>query len=101
MESATLIRPQIIQVSQAHEKSHIPSDFVVEHFWGSLKASRGEDLQIEEPVYGGDASTFHFHAALTGMPSPTLIWHQVVEVRQPSQKGLLVPLGMMKGFHHE
>ena len=62
----------------------IPSNFVVEHFWGSLKASRGEDLQIEELVCGGYASTFHFHAALTGLLSPTLIGHQVVEVCQPS-----------------
>ena len=32
---------------------HIPSDLVVERARRSLKASRREDLQIEEPVCGG------------------------------------------------
>jgi hypothetical protein len=38
---------------------------------------------------------------LAGVLGATLIGHQVVQVAQPSQKGLLVSFGMMKRFHHE
>jgi hypothetical protein len=47
------------------------------------------------------APAFHCHPTLTGLRGPTRIRHQVVQVCQPSQDGLLAPLGMMKGFHHE
>ena len=46
----------------------------------SSKASRREDLQIEEPVCGRDLSAFDFHATLTGMLGATLIGDQVVEM---------------------
>ena len=82
-------------------KVHIPSDLVVEHFWGSPQASRREDLQIEEPVWCGYSPAFHFHAALTGMLSPTLIGDQVVQVGEPRQKRLLTAAWMVKRFHHE
>src|SRR5712691_394848 len=39
----------------------------------SSKASRREDLEVEEPVACGHCSSFHFHAALAGMLGPTLI----------------------------
>jgi ABC-type transport system substrate-binding protein len=39
----------------------------------SAKASGGEDLQVEEPVSCWDFASFHFHATLAGMLSPTLI----------------------------
>jgi len=58
-------------------------------------------LQIEEPVACRYASAFHFHAALTGMLSPTLIRNQVVEVRESREKGLLTAVKMVKRFHHE
>jgi hypothetical protein len=35
------------------------------------------------------------------MLSPTLIWDQVIEVRQPCQKRLLAPFGMMESLHGE
>ena len=55
----------------------------------SSKASRREDLEVEEPVACGHCSSFHFHAALAGMLGPTLIGNQVVEVCQPRDKRLL------------
>jgi hypothetical protein len=61
----------------------------------SAKASGGEDLQVEEPVACWDCASFHFHATLTCMLSPTLIGDQVIEVRQPCQKRLLAPPWMM------
>ena len=55
------------------EIDQIPSHYVVERVRCSSKAARGEDLQVEHPVWCGDASTFDFHATLAGMLSPTLI----------------------------
>src|SRR2546427_55631 len=51
---------------------HIPPNYVVEHVRRSSKAARGEDLQVEHPVWCGYAPAFHFHATLAGMLSPTL-----------------------------
>jgi hypothetical protein len=67
----------------------------------SSKASRREDLEIEEPVSGGYLAAFHFHPTLTGMLGATLIRHQVVQVRQPDKRRLLTPFGMIKAFHRE
>jgi hypothetical protein len=64
-------------------KFHIPPNYVVERVRRSSKAARGEDLQVEHPVWCGDAPAFHFHAPLAGMLSPTLIGDQIIEVRQP------------------
>jgi hypothetical protein len=44
----------------------------------SAKASRGEDLQVEEPVSRWDCSAFHFHPTVAGMLRSTLIRDQVV-----------------------
>jgi Family of unknown function (DUF6444) len=60
---------------------HIPSDLVVAVCHCSSKAPRREDLEIEEPVRGGDSAAFHFHPTLTGMLGATLIRHQIVQVR--------------------
>jgi hypothetical protein len=65
------------------------------------QASRGEDLQIEEPIIGGYSPAFHCHPALTGMLRPTLIGDQVVQVRQPRQKRLLTATWMVKPLHRE
>jgi hypothetical protein len=46
---------------------HIPPNYVVERFVCSSKAARGEDLQVEHPVCGGQSSAFHFHPALPHM----------------------------------
>ena len=67
----------------------------------SSKASRREDLEIEEPVRGGYSAAFHRHPTLTRMLGATLIRHQVVQVRQPDKKRLLAPLGMIEAFHRE
>ena len=67
----------------------------------SSKASRGEDLEIEEPVCSGYSSAFHFYATLPGMHSPTLIRDEVVQMREPREKRLLVATGMMEPFHRE
>src|SRR5262249_46425875 len=67
---------------------HIPPNYVVERVRHSSKAARGEDLQVEHPICGGDASAFHFHPTLTRVLGSTLIRNQVVQVGQPRQKRL-------------
>src|SRR5215813_1270847 len=67
----------------------------------SSEASGGEDLDIEEPISGWDCSTLHFHATLAGMLSATLIWNQVIEVRESREKRLLTATGMVKAFHRK
>ena len=67
----------------------------------SLKASRREDLHIEQPVARRDLSAFHVHATLTCMQSPTLIRHQVLQVRQLREKRLLAATRMMEPLHRE
>ena len=42
------------------------------------KASRREDLQVEEPVACWDCASFDFHPTLPGMLSAPLVGHQVV-----------------------
>ena len=67
----------------------------------SSKASGREDLQGEPPVLCRESPAFHFHATLTRMLRSTLIRDEVVQVRQPRQKRLLTPWGMMEAFHGE
>src|SRR6266700_4683659 len=55
----------------------------------SSKASRREDLEIEQPVACWDCASFHFHPTLARMLGATLIRDQVVEVRYPGEKRLL------------
>jgi hypothetical protein len=80
---------------------HIPPNLVVERFSQSSKASRGENLQVEHPICGGDAPAFHFDPALARVLGSTLIRDQVIEVGEPRQKRPLAPSGMMQAFHHE
>jgi hypothetical protein len=47
----------------------------------SAKASRGEDVDIEEPVTCWDCSPLHFYPTLPGVLGASLIRHQVVEMR--------------------
>jgi DDE domain len=63
------------------------------------KASRREDVQVEQPVACWDFSSCDFHPTLSGMLSASLVGHQVVQMGQPAQKRLLAPLGVMKAFH--
>src|SRR5262249_57784773 len=67
----------------------------------SSKASRREDLQVEEPVSGWDCASFDFHPTLPGMLGATLIRDQVVQMGQPAQKRLLAPFGVMAALHRE
>jgi hypothetical protein len=82
-----------------HRVPHIPPDFVVERARHSPKASGREDLQIEEPITGGYSPALDFHATVAAMLGPTLIRHQVVEVRQPCEKRLLTATGTVKPLH--
>jgi hypothetical protein len=66
---------------------------VVERFSQSSKASRGENLQVEHPICGGYAPTFHFYPTLASVLGAPLIRDQVVQMREPLQKRLLAPLG--------
>jgi hypothetical protein len=79
----------------------IPPDFVVRSIPHSAKASRGEDLDVEEPVVCWYAPAFDFHPTLAGMHGATVIRHQVVQVRESRQKCLLSATGMVKAFHGE
>ena len=67
----------------------------------SSKASRGEDLDIEEPVACRDCSSFDFYPTLPGMQGATLGGHQVVQMGQPSKKRLLAASWMVKALHRE
>src|SRR5215470_15939328 len=87
---------------QVHsEKIPHSTRFSGKEYHYSSKASRREDLQVEEPVSCRDCASFDFHPTLAGMLSSTLIRHQVVQVRQSSQKCLLTAAWMVKCFHHE
>src|SRR5262245_29493691 len=72
-----------------------PPGFSGKGYHHSSKTSRGEDLQIDHPVWCGYSPTFHFHATLVGMPGPTLLLHQIIQVCEPRQKRLLAPVWMM------
>jgi hypothetical protein len=74
---------------------------VVERFSHALQAPRGEDLEVEEPVSGWDFSSFDFHPTLPGVLGAALIWHEVVQMGESSQKRLLPPVRMMEALHHE
>jgi hypothetical protein len=97
------------QVTNIFKPLSTPAELISAHSIGfsgkgyhrSSKASRREDLQVEEPVACGNCASFHFHATLAGMLGPTLIGDQVVEVCQPREKRLLAPFGMMEAFHRE
>src|SRR2546425_880434 len=80
---------------------HIPPNYVVERFSHSSKAARGEDLQVEHPVWCGYAPAFHFYPTLPGMLGAALIWDEVVQVGEPREKRLLAPTWMMEPLHRE
>src|SRR5215475_10400817 len=82
-------------------KLHIPPDLGVERIRRSLRASGREDLQIEEPVYGGDSPALHVHATLPRMHGPALVGDEVVEVREPWEERLLATTGMVEPLHRE
>src|SRR2546428_13067706 len=67
----------------------------------SSKASRREDLEIEQPIACWDCPAFHFHPTLASMLGAPLIRDQVVQMGQPAQKRLLAPFGVMAAFHRE
>jgi hypothetical protein len=67
----------------------------------SSKASRREDLQVEEPVACWDCSSFDFHSTLAGMLRAPLVGYKVVQMGEPAQKRLLAAFGMMEALHHE
>jgi hypothetical protein len=67
----------------------------------SSKASGGEDWEVEQPVSCRYASAFHFHATLTRVLGPTLIRHEVVQVREPREKRLLAPAWVVKPFQRK
>src|SRR6266853_2945964 len=80
---------------------HIPPNLVVGRCWRTLIASRREDLQVEHPVRGRDATAFHFHPTHARVQGQALIRDQVVQLRQAGEKRRLTPTGMVKAFHGE
>jgi branched-chain amino acid transport system substrate-binding protein len=67
----------------------------------SAKASRGEDLDIEEPVACRYASAFHFHTTLSGMLGAMLIRDEIIQMCEPREKRLLAPSWMMEPLHRK
>ncbi len=67
----------------------------------SSKASRGEDLEVEEPVACRDFASFDFHTTSAGVLGATLVGDEVVQVCQSCKKRPLAPMGMMECFHHK
>jgi len=49
-------------------------------------------LQVEHPIRSGYVAAFHFYPTLPGMLGSTLIWDEVVQVREPRQKRLSLNL---------
>jgi hypothetical protein len=72
---------------------HIPPNYVVECVICSSKAARCEDLQVEHPICGGDASAFYFHPTVARVLGSTLIRDEVVQVGEPRQKRPWLPWG--------
>src|SRR6266852_4307173 len=68
---------------------------------GSSKPSRGEDLEVEQPVACRDGAAFDFHPTLAGVLGAALIRYEVLQVRQPREKRLWAPCGVMEAFHRE
>jgi hypothetical protein len=58
-------------------------------------------LQVEHPIRSGYVAAFHFYPTLPGMLGSTLIWDEVVQVREPRQKRLLTATRMMEPLHGE
>jgi hypothetical protein len=67
----------------------------------SSKASRGEDVQIEQPVSCWDCSSFHFHATLASVLGATLVGYQVIQQCKAVQKMLLASTWMMEPLHRK
>jgi hypothetical protein len=76
------------------------TQFSGKEYHRSSKASRREDLQVEEPVACWDCSSFDFHPTLAGMLRTPLVGHKVVQMGEPAQKRLLAAFGMMEALHH-
>ena len=67
----------------------------------AAKASRSEDLDIEEPVACWYASAFHFHTTLPGILGSMRIRDEIIQMREPCEKRLLASPWMMEAFHRE
>jgi putative flippase GtrA len=76
------------------------TQFSGKEYHRSSKASRREDLQVEEPVACWDCSSFDFHSTLAGMLRAPLVGYEVVQMGEPAQKRLLAAFGMMEDLHH-
>jgi hypothetical protein len=82
------------------ELAHSPG-FSGNEYHRSSKASRREDLEMQQPVACRDSASVHFDPTLPSMLSTALIGHQIVQMCQPREKRLLAPLRMMEAFHRE
>src|SRR5207245_5610602 len=81
--------------------THIPPDLVGGRCRRTLIASRREDLQVEHPVRGREATALSFHPTLARVQGPALIGHQVVEMRQTGEKRRLTPTRMVETLQGE
>ena len=68
-------------------------------WYRSSKASRREDLEIEQPVACRDFPSFDFHPTLASVLGATLVGDEVVQVCQSCKKRLMIPVGMMEALH--
>ena len=67
----------------------------------SSKASRREDLEIEQPVASWDCSSCHFSPTLASMLGATLIRYPVVAGCEPGEPGLWASLRRVQALHRE
>src|SRR6266704_2361728 len=93
------VRNDCRKKSGVGKDTHIPPNLVVRSFRRALIPSRGQDLQVEHPVGCGYASALYFHPTETRMQGAPLIRNQVVQMRQPREKGRLTPTGVMEALH--
>src|SRR5262245_46931037 len=76
------------------------TQFSGKEYYCSSKASRRENLQVEEPVACWDCASFDFYPTLASMLRAPLVGHQVVQMGEPPQKRLLAAFRMMEALHH-
>jgi hypothetical protein len=82
-------------------KAHIPPNLVVGRFRRALLAPRSQDLEVEHPIRGREATALYLHPTRARVQGPALVRDQVVQMRQAGEKRRLTPPGMVESLHGE
>ena len=91
----------LLAIGQGSQTRQIPPNYVVERVTAHRKPPDVRICRLSIQSRCRDSTAFHFHPTLPRMLGPTLIGDQVVQVREPGEKRLLTPSGMMEAFHRE